>query len=653
MLHNAGTGVSPESDADDGGCVSDRNERLLGHLARADGWMTAAELSDRLGVSTRSVRSYVTALKASAAPHDVVESSTSGYRLDRDAYADFIAQSGSGAGDAESPRDRLYHLIRRLADAPNGLDLHLLAESLFVSDSTIEADLRKLRAELEGTGLRLARQGATVRLTGPEQALRMLLSRLFRDEEAHGFLELASIEREFASSDLGAFKTDLIAMLDAHGYFVNEYGINNVLLHVAIAVDRTRTVRPTSDGAAEGVDEISSELAGLAIRHFGTALQPDDLEYLALLLTTRVITRGYPGAADASAAVDHEVGVVRAIVERVGEEYLVDLDDEDFVIRLSLHLHNLLARAKHKSYSRNPMSRSIKTAYPMIYEVAVFIASEVQRREGIHINDDEISYIALHVGSHLERRSKREERVTCAIVCPNYYDMHVMLRHRIEALLGDELQVDIVITRTDVDWSHLASDIVITTIESGSFAPNVVTIRPFITENDVADVRRAIARVRRQRRRMRLADELLVFFDESLFLRNVVADDETAMIRSLGARMIDAGVITSDYVDGAIERERMSSTAFTETLAVPHAMSMTATRTAICIAVNETPMWWGGNRVNVIALIAFSASDRDRFQRVFDQFVSVFADRADAQQLVRNGVDLPSFIDEIVHAIDR
>ncbi|MES1170215.1 MAG: HTH domain-containing protein, partial [Leifsonia sp.] len=40
----------------------DKHERLLDYLAQADGWVTAGDLADQLGVTTRSVRSYVTAI---------------------------------------------------------------------------------------------------------------------------------------------------------------------------------------------------------------------------------------------------------------------------------------------------------------------------------------------------------------------------------------------------------------------------------------------------------------------------------------------------------------------------------------------------------------------------------------------------------------
>jgi len=96
----------------------------------------------------------------------------------------------------------------------------------------------------------------------------------------------------------------------------------------------------------------------------------------------------------------------------------------------------------------------------------------------------------------------------------------------------------------------------------------------------------------------------------------------------------------------------MSSTAFTDNLAVPHAMSMSATQTSIAIVINDTPMAWGDNRVNVVALIAFSAAGRSTFQAVFDQFVEVFADRVEVQRLIKRSVDFASFIDELVHVMD-
>lgn len=639
--------------------MSDKQTRMLDYLSQASGWVTAAELAGQLGVTPRSVRSYVTQAKTAALPLELIESGPAGYRLNRDAHTAFRSTLGSRPADADTPQDRLYQLVRRLTDSTEGLDVFELAGALFVSDSTIEADLAKARSLLPGSGLGLTRHGSVVTLTGSETDRRRLLSRMFREESARGLLELEEIQRAFASESLAGFKTDLIAMLDGQGYFVNEFGTNNVLLHLAIAVDRvTRRAVASTPGtdAAAFPNEMTAALSELITRHFAVDLDRGDLDYLALLLTTRVVTPGHDQPAEALVenyvrAADLEA--VRRIIRQASDEYLVDLAGEDFIVRLTLHVRNLIDRAQNRSYSRNPLTRSIKTSYPMTYELAVFIASALQRQEQIVINDDEIAYIAMHVGAHLEQQSHREELLTCVLVCPNYYDMHVLLRARIERVLGDDLAVLSVVTRSDVEWGAIEADLVLSTIEPPVRSDGVIVIQPFLTAGDIDRIRQNVSRIRRLGRRAEIRDELLKFFDESLFLRNFYARDEVAMIRALGERMTARGLIDQTYVDGAIERELMSSTAFTDNLAVPHAMAMSARQTSIAIVVNDNPMDWGENRVNVVALIAFSAAGRASFQAVFDQFVEVFADRADVQRLIKRSGDFASFIDELVHLMDK
>ncbi|MET0955170.1 MAG: BglG family transcription antiterminator [Cryobacterium sp.] len=642
--------------------MSDKQTRMLDFLSQSPSWITAGELADRLGVTPRSVRSYVTAVKAAAHPLSLIESGPAGYRLNRDEFATFTAEhrTRTRASEAETPQQRLYHLVRDLTESVDGLDVYRLAAEYFVSDSTIEADLARVRQLLTDSGLTLVRHGSIVTLDGSETDQRKLLSRMFREESARGMIDLETIQREFTSGQagadsLGAFKTDLIGMLDGQGYFVNEYGINNVLLHVAIAIDRVSKHLSPAPAVTEPPSELATSLSGLITTHFDVQLGSGDLAYLAFLLTTRVITPGHDKPAETlieSYVRPEELAAMRAIVDRASQEYLVDLDDDDFIVRLTLHVRNLINRAHDKSYSRNPLTRSIKTSYPLIYELAVYIASELQRAEGITINDDEIAYIAMHVGAHLEQQTRRVDLVTCAIVCPNYYDMHVLLRERIERVLGDDLEVVAVITRSDVAWDELDADLVLTTIDPQLHSDGVIVIQPFLTQNDVDRIRQHASRVRRMRRRARLKEDLLQFFDASLFSRNFYARDETAMITALGERMITRGLIDQSYVDGAIERELMSSTAFTDNLAVPHAMAMSAKQTSIAIVINDSPMDWGDNRVNVVALIAFSAAGRSTFQAVFDQFVEVFSDRVEVQRLIKRSVDFASFIDELVHVMD-
>ncbi|HEU0183212.1 MAG TPA: PTS sugar transporter subunit IIA [Agromyces mariniharenae] len=642
--------------------MAEKWERLVDALGHADGWTTASELADRLGVTTRTIRNYAAQANSGGV---IVESGPAGYRLDRAAWANRAAPARRDS----SPQVRAARVIRSLIDATDGLDVHETAAANHVSDSTFEADLGRVRARLDGTGLTLVRQGPRITLEGPETARRRLLGALFRDESARGMLELDQLRAAFP--EVTEFRTALVAGLADAGYAPNEYGLNDVLLHTAIALDRVATNHPLDEAeaaappassdasttpaaasAAVAPDAPAGPRAELRARlvdeHFGTSVGPADLAHLTRLLETRAATRTTAAAqADAPGRpISPRVPLVRRIVASASAAYLVDLDDEDFIDRLALHVDNLVARASTSNLSRNPLTASIKAAYPLIYELAVYIASELARTEGIAVDDDEIAYIAMHVGAYLDQRRSRGETVRVAVSAPAYHDVHTALAARIRSAVDDEVEL----LAPGDEAEH--ADVLVAVIEPSSPVERLVLVAPFPTEVDLERVRAEIARVRRARRRARLAASLSRYIAPELFVRGLRGLDRDAAIRMLGDRMISAGVIDRAYVEGALERERLSSTAFTEHLAVPHAMTMTARRTAIAIAIDDVPIDWGGASVNVVALIAFAESGRAEFQEVFDQFVEAFSERENVQRLVVGAMDYPGLLAELARLME-
>ncbi|MDQ7878717.1 PRD domain-containing protein [Microbacterium sp. QXD-8] len=641
-----------------------RQDRVLGLLLRDGDWVTASALADALGVTPRSIRSYVTAANARVAPGTAVESGPQGYRAGSEAAA--ALRAGSDAG---TPRDRLHTLVRALLDAPDGIDVFETADALHVSPATLDADLARVRGLLGGTELTLERSASRARLRGTEGAQRRLLSKLAHDEMDAGSFDLAALRRTLGEGSVGAeafgpFKTELVARLGELGWFVNEIGIADVVMHIAIAADRTARDRPLDAIGSDAGDrptqtQVAAIIEELSERHLGVRLGSGDLQHLATLVLTRVVAPdGLAGAASVTApsTLDPEVeAAVRDVVTAAAEEFLVDIAHDDFVVRLALHVQNLLHRAREQAWSRNPLTRSLKSTYPMIFEVAVFIASRLQQRLGIPLPDDEIAYIAMHVGGRLERSRRADQLLTATIVCPGYYDLHELLRSSVDRSLGQAIEVVGVETRVDPDWASIDTDLVLTTIDPPVTKERIVRIQPFLTDADVERVQAAAGRIRRSRRLARLRAELERYFEPSAFLRgldDVAAAGEEGVIRALGALLLERGVIDAAYVERTIERERLSSTAFTDALAVPHALEMTASRTAIAIGIADPSIAWGDGRVQVVALVAFSETDREAFQTVFEQFVEVFSERDSVQRIVRRGTDFNAFLDELVAVID-
>lgn len=224
-------------------------------------------------------------------------------------------------------------------DTDDGVDVFEAADAMHVSTATLDADLARVRGLLGGTELTLERSASRAWLRGTEMAQRRLPSKLAHDEMDAGSFDLEALRRTLGEGSVGAsafgpFKTELVAELGTLGYFVNEFGISDVVMHIAIAADRVASHRGLERTAGEvrpAQQEVTAILERLVERHLGVTLGAGDLQHLSTLVLTRVVAPG------ASAPSDH-------------------------------------------ARSRNPLTKSLKSTYPMIFEVAVFIASGLQER---------------------------------------------------------------------------------------------------------------------------------------------------------------------------------------------------------------------------------------------------------------------------------
>lgn len=635
-----------------------RQEQLLSLLIEDGDWVTAARLADLLSVTPRSIRTYVNSLNVASATGDAVESGPQGYRAGASAQTALKSTASPAVG---TPLDRRYNLVRRLLGNEDGIDFWRTAEELYVSSATLDNDLTRIRTLLDGTSLKLVRTGDFVRLVGPELEQRKLLSRLAHDEMDASPFDVSALVRmlgdqHVAADQLSPLKTTLAEALGEQGYFINEFGMADVVMHIAIAVDRTARGRGLTARAEEtGKPAIGAAVAAATRANLGVELGAGDIDYLASLIDARVVTPGAAAQHDAAdTGLDPQVRqAVADAVKRAAEEFMIDIDDVDFVLRLALHVQNLRERASQGAWSRNPMTKSLKSSYPMLFEVAVSIADRLREQLGTPVMDDEVAYIAMHVGGHLERVRQADDLLTATIVCPGYYELHELLRSSVDFSLGGLIEVVGVETRVDPDWEAIDTDLVLTTIAPPIGGDRFVRIKPFLTDGDVERVQQAAAKIRRGRHLAKLRAQLERYFDPETFVRGLSASDgEDAIIAELGELLQQRGLVDEQFVARAIAREQMSSTAFTDSLAVPHALAWTASHTAIAIGIAESSVPWGDARVQVVALVAFAEEDKESFQTVFEQFVWVFNEPDNVSRIVRRGTTFGKFLDELVAVID-
>jgi mannitol/fructose-specific phosphotransferase system IIA component len=88
------------------------------------------------------------------------------------------------------------------------------------------------------------------------------------------------------------------------------------------------------------------------------------------------------------------------------------------------------------------------------------------------------------------------------------------------------------------------------------------------------------------------------------------------------------------HLDFSLNREP-PSTAFGGRFAIPHATRMDARRTVVGVLVSRGGIAWGGSCVNVVLLLAVSATDRQRFVSIFDALAQALWGEGEVARLSR------------------
>lgn len=82
----------------------------------------------------------------------------------------------------------------------------------------------------------------------------------------------------------------------------------------------------------------------------------------------------------------------------------------------------------------------------------------------------------------------------------------------------------------------------------------------------------------------------------------------------------------------------MSSTSFNNNVAVPHSMHMDALKSSISIVLNDKPVKWGNNTVQIIALIALNKDERSIFRDIYDSFIKILSEPENVYLLLKSKI---------------
>ncbi|WBX81488.1 PTS sugar transporter subunit IIA [Virgibacillus salarius] len=633
----------------------DKKELLIEYLQEKNDWVQTKELTELLNISPRTLRNYISLFNHPSS--DVhIESSHLGYRFVGFRKNDMPHEKKSEASRSviQTPSQRMYYMLQQLVLLPEGIDLFEISDYLHISMPTVERDMQSCRSFLKNFDLQLCRKKDQLSLSGLERNKRKLMSAIYFKEYNTTFYNIIDLE-EVYDYDLHAFRDRLLQILNNHGLDINEYTIGNIIYHIVISIERIKDEQYIQKFSYEFEQplipaEVLTEVKHLIEDYFHVFISNAEMNYLQSLLAskTTINLKDERSTNLFNSFINEKyIHLVQKIIEKVNDSYLVDLADEEFQAKFALHIKNMAVRAASGFSSKNPLTQTIKTSSPLIYDLAVFISNIITEEEHVKLPEDEITYIALHVGSCLELKQHTMTKIQAILITPGYYDIHKDIQKKIRKHVGNQITFKQVITQMDYQLSMNADMIITTMPTTASGNTPTLTISPFVSDYDLIKIRDEIERLKAAKARARMKQQLLSLFDERLFVRGKSFANETETINYLGKKMIDHGLVPKNYLGDVLKGEKMSSTAFNQIVAVPHSMKMDALQTTIAILIPKQPIHWGeSDNVRIVSLIAMSQKERKIYREIYDEYIKVLTNPANVSQLATS-TNFQEFIDQL------
>lgn len=604
---------------------------LLKQLFEANTWVTAVSLASTLGISARTVKTYVSELNGCY--HGIISSSRKGYHINPEIGAKALKEAKSCI--PQTARERVAYIMQRISREP--VSVYDLCEELFISNSTLYAVLPRIRKQLESFDLTLHMASDTLEIKGLEKNKRKLLSQLLYHESNENFVNLETIQSAFPDIDVIYVKNIVLEILSEYRYFINDYSLSNLVLHIAIAADRIKNNAGYREyeQPIEALKilpheyELSQKIVERLENHFQLKFPPGEVQEMTLLLISRATSLNYNSiTVDNLANIIGKdcIALVYELVNAVGSFYYINLNEPEFLIRFALHIKNLLIRAQNEHFCKNPMGDTLKATCPLIYDGAVCCSGIIKERTGISINDDEISYIAFHLGSTLETQKALASKLSAVIYCPTYYNMSNRLLQTISSRLDTELLIANIITEeSDLDKIATPDMIICTVPINRTVVTPFIQVQPFLMESDVTAIRQKIEEIRTAKKREIFTAYLRQIVLPDFFERGEGFGRKEEAIHYLCEKFREKGYVEEEFEKEVLEREEMSTTGF-QNFAIPHSMRMRAKKTGMYLYVCDTPTDWNGTPVFLIIMLCFNRDERYIFNEIFEPLTMILTE---------------------------
>ncbi|UTC08520.1 hypothetical protein A4W78_02530 [Latilactobacillus curvatus] len=515
----------------------------------------------------------------------------------------------------QSKEERRHYILAKLLLGSESITIQQLSDALYVSRSTVENDLKKVKQELAQFGLQLAIAHTGLSLIGSEHQKRQatvdLISQYWgkrtEAKELNGQLvrhvQLPdNLNQLFEPALIKNILTALTELIEKSTLSFTDYEFQSLAIHLMLPA-------PTggSNGAQPVVTPFIAEtqlLVQILERRFELTIPDFEQEYLNRHLVT--VQSKDTSVQTIQTELRQSVGLPQLLRQQLAQLAV----DEELIQGLAVHLSSALRRLAMGLSINNPYTDEICQNFPQAFDQAVLLKPVLENQYQIQMNEDELAFISLHFEAFFERHSE-DARLSVVVVCSSGIGTSQLLGQRLAKTFAQELRITRIIALGELLAIPIKESLVISTIAIKGLSVPVIEVSPLLNRHDIGIIRQMITEQPTPTNHLvaLLQPELTIVTQEQL--------TDQGAIELIGQRLIDQGYAKPTVVQAALAREALASTALGR-VALPHADSQLITKPAIGLLIAPQSINWQHNdKVQLVFFMALNETVHGQMRAIY------------------------------------
>lgn len=640
-----------------------RLELILKAFMSHDTPLTSSYLSQVIEVSSRTIREDMKELNQLLSGYKTHIKSTRGvgYELiseDNEQFRQFLNNQRieNSTQLPNTSDERINYILNKLLLTEEYVKLDDLADEIHVSKSTLQFDLKAIRTILKRYALELkSLPNFGLKIEGEELNRRFAISEYSfnRTERSPDSLWLDQLSTIVYSNKetLTAVWDVLISQLDKHEVSLSDIAVNNLFVHIAIAYKRIINghhieliPQDLKDIELQKEYSVALSIVREIEKIWGVTFPTIEVAYVTIhLLGTKLINNlnltdnRFEDIMDAPM-----LELTEKMLDSIDSKYNLGLkDDKELIVGLCLHLKPAINRFKYGMNIRNPMLEDIKSNYPLAFEAGLAASFVLEEELNLSITEDEVAYLALHLGASMERKKLHSKPKRCYIVCASGVGSAQLIRYRIGSEFRSEIDVLGISEYYKIQTIPFDTiDFIISSVPIREAVPvPVIEVSAIIGSRDISKIEHFVHSNE---------DAISNYIPKGHVFLNQSLSTKEEVIQFLSEKVSTRDTLPNNYIDLVYEREAVASTAYGNLVAIPHPISPQASQTSLTICTLKKPINWDQRKVQFVCLLNVKKNSQEMIQGMYDTLGRIVNDPDLVQQLV-NSHTYEDFISSIIN----